>query len=292
MGLREIRERIRRWVDGKESEDPLADVTASVKQRREAEEFIAQVSKQIDSVMQKEMFRTPKGAVNIPPKFLVFLSSDLDKQWKASTKRQALKQALTEITVERAQELRGDTQPSGSPVVDLRVDGTLKAQEFRVQAMWDEEGESTIFIPEESEETVLDPLLGREELYSLEVWQGGVRQENVPVTKELVTIGRGSREKPVDVPIKGDPNISRIHAELRRGGKGQFGLTVKGLNPIFLDGRRLEKDDEARVAPGQKIKISSYTLSIKTKAGSKSGRASKKAAKKGSKKRGTAKGRR
>ena len=49
------------------------------------------------------------------------------------------------------------------------------------------------------------------ELYRLEIWRGGVRQNVVPIFQNEISIGRGSKSKPVDIPLAGDPEISRRH---------------------------------------------------------------------------------
>src|SRR5207237_10100936 len=59
------------------------------------------------------------------------------------------------------------------------------------------------------------------ELYSVEIWRGGVRQTVVPVSKPEITIGRGSKSVSVDLPIKGDPEVSRVHAVLTRDPAGK-----------------------------------------------------------------------
>ena len=67
---------------------------------------------------------------------------------------------------------------------------------------------------EVSEQTVVRPRI--KELYSVEIWKDGVREAVVPITKPEITIGRGSRSITVDLPLKGDPEISRVHAVLTR----------------------------------------------------------------------------
>jgi hypothetical protein len=58
-------------------------------------------------------------------------------------------------------------------------------------------------------------------LFNVEVWRAGVRQAVVPMSKPEITIGRGSRSVSVDLPLKGDPEVSRIHAMLARDEGGQ-----------------------------------------------------------------------
>src|SRR5207249_6720097 len=117
--------------------------------------------------------------------------------------------------------------------VELRVDGTLNKGEFRVQPVWDatesghtmvtprpaEVGAATVpdVADEEAEPTEGEVTRVRArpvELYAVEVWRGGVRQTVVPIGKTEITIGRGSKSTTVDLPIKGDPEVGRIHAVL------------------------------------------------------------------------------
>ena len=60
-------------------------------------------------------------------------------------------------------------------------------------------------------------------LYSVEIWRSGVREAVVPIMKNEITIGRGSRSISVDLPIKGDPEVSRVHAVCRGITKGATG---------------------------------------------------------------------
>jgi pSer/pThr/pTyr-binding forkhead associated (FHA) protein len=103
------------------------------------------------------------------------------------------------------------------------------------------------------------------ELYSIEIWREGVRQTVVPVTQSEVTIGRGSRSVTVDLPLKGDPEVSRIHATLARDESGQYWLTPKGRNPTLIAGREIPRDERSPVSPDDKIDICSFSLRIQPK---------------------------
>src|SRR4029434_10243298 len=72
----------------------------------------------------------------------------------------------------------------------------------------------------ESEQTVVRPKA--QALYSVEIWLSGVRQAVVPISKSEITIGRGSRSISVDLPIKGDPEVSRGHAVWSRDNEGRY----------------------------------------------------------------------
>jgi len=284
-------ETIRRWVDGEDSADPLAKAEAEARPRRVWEDFLVKIAREIEAVMQREMFTPPGGETFIPPEYIVYLSADDDKEWTGD-KRRGLEQGLYYVLSERARELTGKTKLHTKQfAVELRVDGTLEKGQFRVQPVWDVEQSATqtqvtqrgssseadadVFADEthnanetlensESEETQVRPRV--EQLYSLEIWRDGVRQKVVPVVKPTITIGRGSRSVAVDVAIKGDAEISRLHAILEKDSEGRYWLTSKGRNSTFIKGdgepREIAREERMAVAPDEKIEIGSYTLRI------------------------------
>jgi hypothetical protein len=237
--------------------------------------------------MQREMFTPPGGPTYIPREYIVYLSADDDKDWQGD-KRRGLEQGLFHVLSERARELSGSTQLAvKSFAVELRVDGTLEKGQFRVQPVWDETESghtmvtpradpsraSTTFNPNEtiretaesveSEQTVVRPKAAP--LYSIEVWREGVREAVVPVMKPEISIGRGSRSVSVDLPIKGDPEVSRVHALLSRDNEGRFWLVAKGRNPTLVAGRELPREEATEIAPDQKIGICNFVLRIQPK---------------------------
>jgi hypothetical protein len=278
-----ILESIRKWIDGEGEEDPLASVDEQAKPRRVWEEFLVKVAREIEIVMQREMFTPPGGQTYIPPEYIVYLSSEDDKDWQGE-KRRGLEQGLFYVLSERARELSGSTQlATKSFAVELRVDGTLEKGQFRVQPVWDatESGHTMVTArpataevgatttPDaalqegelnENEVTRVSPRVI--ELFAVELWQGGVRQQVVPITKPEITIGRGSKSVAVDLPIKGDPEVSRVHATLSRDPEGKYWLTAKGRNATLVSGVEAPRDESVPVAPDDKIEICSYTLRI------------------------------
>jgi len=281
-------ESIRRWVDGETAGDPLEAADEKVRPRRVWEEFLVKIAREVEAVMQREMFTPPGGPTYIPREYIVYLSSDDDKEWQGE-KRRGLEQGLFHVLSERARELAGVTQlATSSFAVELRVDGTLEKGQFRVQPVWDEtesghtmvtarksempqtfmpgaavgQGAPARATPEtpESEQTVVRARPA--ELFSVEVWFNGVRQSVVPVSKPEITIGRGSRTVSVDLPIKGDPEVSRVHAVLTREQDGKYWLTPKGRNATLVNGRELPRDVRSPVSPDEKIDICSFTLRI------------------------------
>ena len=103
------------------------------------------------------------------------------------------------------------------------------------------------------------------DLYAIEVWREGVRQSVVKISKPEITIGRGSRTVAVDLPLKGDPEISRVHATLMFDDQGRYWLTPKGRNPTLISGREIPREQRTTVQPDEKVGICSFTLRIQPK---------------------------
>ena len=279
-----ILDSIRRWIDGEVSDDPLAQVDEQARPRRIWEDFLVKVAREVEAVMQREMFTPPGGPTYIPPEYVVYLSNEDDKEWQGE-KRRGLEQGLFYVLSERARELSGQTQlATKSFAVELRVDGTLNKGEFRVQPVWEssetggrtmvtarpaeiaEAGQPAASAGDEQSESEVTKVAARpQELYSVEVWKDGVRQSVVPVTKPEITIGRGSKSVTVDLPIKGDPEVSRSHATLERDNTGRYWFTPKGRNPTFVAGREIPREERTEVRPDDKIEIASFTLRIQPK---------------------------
>lgn len=284
MGLIES---IRRWIDGEQTDDLLDEADEHAKPRRPWEEFLVKIAREVESCMQREMFTPPGGPTYIPREYIVYLSNDDDKEWQGD-KRRGLEQGLFHVLSERARELAASAQLQASSfAIELRVDGTLSKGEFRVQPVWDEteaghtmvtvrpavaasatpaEGEpdtATQGEPDAGDITVVRPRTV--ELYSIEVWREGVRQSVVAITKAEITIGRGSRAVAVDLPLKGDPEISRVHATLMFDDQGRFWVTSKGRNPTLISGREIPREQRTIVQPDEKIGICGYALRIQPK---------------------------
>jgi hypothetical protein len=284
-----ILDSIRRWIDGEVSDDPLAEVDEKARPRRVWEDFLVKVAREVESVMQREMFTPPGGPTYIPPEYIVYLSNEDDKEWQGE-KRRGLESGLYYVLSERARELSGQTQLATKQfAVELRVDGTLEKGQFRVQPVWEsnEQGGHTVVTARPAEmpsgtapatEETAGGVTGELEsdvtqvavrppaaLYNLEVWRNGQRQSVEPVTKQEITIGRGSKSVTVDLPIKGDPEVSRSHATLELDNTGRYWFTPKGRNPTFVGGREVPREERVEVLPDQKIDIASFTLRIQPK---------------------------
>src|SRR6059058_3411501 len=135
MSITNLLSDFRRWLDGEEA---ATFAPEPPKPRRELEDFLVSIAREIETVMQREMFTPPGGPTYIPREYIVFLSNDDDKEWQGD-KRRGLEQGLFHVLSERAKELSGHTHlATKSFAVELRVDGTLNKGEFRVQPLWDE----------------------------------------------------------------------------------------------------------------------------------------------------------
>lgn len=293
MGLIES---IRRWIDGETTDDILEEADEHSRPRRVWEEFLVKIAREVEACMQREMFTPPGGPTYIPREYIVYLSNDDDKDWQGD-KRRGLEQGLFHVLSDRARELAGSVQlQTKSFAIELRVDGTLNKGEFRVQPVWDETeaGHTMVTVrpattnlgatiapgtdattmdvegdtASRSESDVGDVTVVRArvvDLYSVELWREGVRQAVVNITKPEITIGRGSKSVAVDLPLKGDPEISRVHATLIFDDQGRFWITSKGRNPTLTSGKELPREERTLVQPDEKIGICSYTLRIQPK---------------------------
>ncbi|MFN6963380.1 MAG: FHA domain-containing protein [Pyrinomonadaceae bacterium] len=100
------------------------------------------------------------------------------------------------------------------------------------------------------------------ELYKLEIWRNGIRQNVVPVFQNSVVIGRGSRSKPVDIALTGDAEISRRHLTITTDGNGSFWVTNEGRNPATIDNRDVPVGQRVPLQPGSNLVVCSYVLRV------------------------------
>jgi hypothetical protein len=321
-----ILEKVRRWIDGETGELVLEEAArdAQVTPRSRAEEFIVKVAREIEQVMQNELVPLPQGTTIIPSEYIVFLSTEDDREWQG-VKRKGLEQGLYHILAERAKEIAGKRKlDTKSFVIELRVDGTLGKDDVRVQHSWDDgnsaktgvlsrpkgfeakrgappsvdigeqtlkrdtpvkgispvgtgvqrsgrveppifnrvDGEQAVPLTPDDQEEMTHVASRSDEIYKLEVWRNGVRQSTVPIFQKEIVIGRGSRTKPVDIPLSGDAEVSRRHLTLSTDGEGHFWATSEGKNPASLSNFELPPGQRVTVTPGIPINICSYTLRI------------------------------
>lgn len=102
----------------------------------------------------------------------------------------------------------------------------------------------------------------RAELYKLEIWRSGVRQNVVPIYQDEIVIGRGSKSKPVDIPLNGDVEVSRRHLVLSIDGRGNVWAVNEGKNPASVNNFDLPAGLRFKIEPGVPIHICSYMLRV------------------------------
>ena len=335
-----VLEKVRRWIDGESAELVLEQAArdAQVKPRSIAEEFIVKIARAVEQVMQNEMVPLPQGTTIIPSEYIIFLSTDDDKEWQGA-KRRGLEQGLYHILAERAKEIAGKKKlETKSFVVELRVDGTLEKGEVNVQHSWEDSSANNktgvlartkpaelppsssspppmpanqytppaptkfptnpqynipaqtginqpppptapqVKIPPSSIPQQVSPIPASDgeemthvktrakEFFRLEIWQNGIRQNLIPVFQNEIVIGRGSKSKPVDIPLTGDPEISRRHLVLTRDNAGNFSIINEGKNPAMINNSELPMGQRISVAPGMPIAVCSYVLRIQPNA--------------------------
>lgn len=100
------------------------------------------------------------------------------------------------------------------------------------------------------------------ELYKLEIWMNGVRQNVVPIYNKEISVGRGSRSKPVDIALSGDPEISRRHLTLGTDGAGYYWAVNEGRNPAMISSYELPAGRRVTITPGINLAVGSYVLRI------------------------------
>src|SRR5262245_31533970 len=276
-------ETLRKWIDGEED----LDETGEPRPRSKWDDFLVAVAREIEASMQREMFTPPGGPTYIPREYIVFMSAPDDAEWQGE-KREGLERGLHHLLSERAKELGGDNEfQTRTLTVELRVDAGLEAGRFRVQHVWDTEAQKTMVKPRrraepppadlvtvtekvDDEATIVRPRTPAEPAvaaFSVKVDRKAPGADTAPPDvrpffKDEITIGRGSRQGPVDLLLVGDLEVSRQHAVLSKKGE-EYTLTCKGANPIVIDGgREVSAGESAAVKPGEKITICSYELTI------------------------------
>jgi hypothetical protein len=282
-------ERLRKWIDGEEE----LDEQGQPHPRSRWDDFLVTMAREVEQVMQREMFTPPGGPTYVPREYVIFLSPTDDSEWQGE-KREGLERGLYYVLSERAKELAGDNEfQTKTLTVELRVDPNLEQGRFRVQHVWDTEAQKTMVAPRkrpqpasqpspqpasagvptiaeerEDEATIVRPRKPLDPLFSVMVRRnvpgGDTAPPDVrPFFKDEITIGRGSSRVAVDLRLEGDLEVSRQHAVLKKTTDGQFTVTCKGANSILVgDGHEVNNGESAAVNPGDRITICSYALVI------------------------------
>jgi hypothetical protein len=198
--------------------------------------------------------------VYVPNRYTIFLSEPDRGQFE--NYESALRKELSDYLLEHARNegLALVTRPG----IDFETDERLNVGEFGIQARMVQAPEDDSAEPEQGElghTMVYSPDRGARPLGSdsesrdrvLLVGEG----KRTVLSGERLVLGR-SRE--CDLVVD-DPNVSRRHAEVRRGRKGWVVSDLGSTNGIKVNGRRVE---EAALEPGDEITLGLATLSFET----------------------------
>ncbi len=257
-------EKLRRWID----DDQSITIQGGPNPRPPSkwEQFIVEIARELNQIMHREKFTPPGEPTYLPPEYIIFLSSEDDRQWTGN-KRRGLERGLKNMLVESAMEVTGQQSAIGGFSVRLRVDGTLKEGSFRIQPVWDitektSRRKDSSRIPSEGQGKA-NP---QQEVYftiKLErhiPGESGSAPEVRPIFKREITIGRSKQS---DVYLPDDIEISRHHATLRRNPDDGFTLICYGKNSVNLgQGNELAKNESTKIRRGKPFSIGSYELTV------------------------------
>lgn len=123
--------------------------------------------------------------------------------------------------------------------------------------------QQTVPIPQEEDGEMMTNVRKRvSELYRLEIWMNGVRQNVVPIFNSQISVGRGSKSKPVDIALSGDPEISRRHCTIGTDGAGSFWVVNEGRNAAMINTYELPIGQRVPIKPGISLAVGTYILRI------------------------------
>lgn len=100
------------------------------------------------------------------------------------------------------------------------------------------------------------------ELYRLEIWRNGIRQNVVPIFQNETVIGRGSKSKPVDISLAGDAEVSRRHVVISTDGNENYWVKNEGRNPAMINNLELPTGQRIPLSPGVNVSVCSYILRV------------------------------
>lgn len=288
MGIGDLFEGFRRWLDGEEA----LDEAGQPKPRSKWEDFMVAIAREIGAVMEREMFTPPGGPTYIPREYIVFLGPDDDADWQGE-KREGLERGLHHVLSQRARELAGagGEFQTRSLAIELRVDANLGRGQFRVQPVWDKDSDRTTVMArskqnatgptgasapappskpaaDDGEEATIvrprtKPEAAARPLFRVDVKRDVPGPASPPDVRDFfknkITIGRGSKQIQVDMRLDGDLEISREHASIELQ-DGAFVVSCLGRNSIFIDKVEVLTGESAVARAGQKVSICSYVL--------------------------------
>lgn len=253
-------ERLRFWLDDAAEADSLQEVADFSQSSRKSEEFMNNILRSLDAILQDEMFVPPKGQAQVPSKFVVFLNPTDDSLWQ-NKKREALEKNLSELILERAVELAGSNSLSATNIkVTIKLDKNLVSPMFEIVAFWDDENTKGLRISYPDTKAVAKNI-PETPLFRVMISKDGQFQQELPIYKKFALIGRERKASEVDILLEA-PNISRLQAGLFITKNDSFMITNYGENSISIEGTMLATNETALFLETEQIRISSFSLKI------------------------------
>ena len=221
--------------------------------------------------LAKEMdaHRTASVArVYVPNQYTVWLGTE-DRERLEGYER-SLEQELSAYLLEHAR--RHDFALLTRPEVKLETDDRLRLGEFGIQTRLVKPAQRQGEAPEQGEQ-------GHTMVYSVPPKQKepkAARKPTAHVTETKAIVSLDDRRYVLDGPVAvlgrsrecdcvlADPNVSRKHAELKRGSTGDWTISDLGsTNGVKVNGRQV---DSARLTPGDQVQIGTtyFTFDIES----------------------------
>ena len=87
--------------------------------------------------------------------------------------------------------------------------------------------------------------------------------EKIMIDKNIFKIGKDANY--VDYCIKGNPTVSRNHADIVKKSDGYYAVDKGSLNHTFLNGRRLEEQEYEKLEPGDLLQVADEVFEFNIK---------------------------
>jgi hypothetical protein len=247
-------------LDNSAENDPLHEVVDFSQPSKKSEEFMNNILRSLDAILQDEMFVPPKGLAQVPSKFIVFLNPADDFLWQ-NKKRLALEKNLSELILERALELAGNNSLSATEItVSVKLDKNLIPPMFEIAAFWDEENTKGVKSGYREPKTGAKKI-SENPLFQLMISKNGNEVEEIPIYKRFVLIGREKDSSDIEVLLD-DPQISKLQASLVFSDNHCFTLTNYGVNSITVGLKTVQPNETLLFLPTEQIQISTFSLKI------------------------------
>jgi len=161
-------------------------------------------------------------------------------------------------------------RPKGMPSGQLKYQSPANnpsaprptAPNFTAPAPVNQQSGQVMPLPPEAAEEMTNVRTRVNELYKLEIWRNGIRQNVVPIFQNEVVVGRGSKSKPVDISLAGDAEVSRRHVVITTDGNGKFWVANEGRNPAMINNYDLPMGQRIPFSPGVNVVVCSYILRV------------------------------